>query len=448
MAQKKRARCKERALREQAHYDRAAQELASSVAFVGDYFQGEFFKSQVTTIRVLLAAILLRVSVCSTAIGSFLADKMGIQGASGRNRLTRFLRNPRVETSAFLRAGIRFHAALARPLPVVIDWTDWPVSWRYLVVSVPVGTRGVPIFARGVQLPVVEGTQNRIENEVVAEVLAAAAQCGVDVLFLADRGFRRRSLLKKLEGKRSAFVVRLCGKQTINRKDSSGLLKDSIKRGQVRDFGWAGLGSNKRDPLRVRIVAIWSEEQSEPWLLATNLHAPVSEVVSLYDRRFAGIEHPFRDTKGNRYGLMMEWHRIPNGHKLEVAICLVGLAVLAWTAVGARTKELDPTRAFASTKKGDGCSLMRIGQDRCRNGAIPRLDRKFLKTHLPPISFRFFPVTVSGSAGKPKPWHRSVLKGMRHTTRGLPAGSSVDTKKAGRRRTSPKRRAELAAMLS
>jgi len=412
------------------------------------YFQDLMNKSRRKTIIAVTAAIMLRVSLCCAAIGSFLAARMGIQAASGRNRFSRFLRNPAIDVLAFLRAGIRFHASRMRPLPIIIDWTDWPGSWRYLVVSVPVGTRGMVIFARGLQLPVPEGSQNAMENEVVAEILAEAAWCGVDVLFLADRGFRRRSLLKRLEGKRSAYVVRLCGKQTINRRSAGVLLKDIIKGGQARDLGVVGLGSQKHGRLRVRIVAVWDKSQEEPWLLATNIRAPVAEVVALYDRRFAGIEHPFRDTLGNRYGLQMEWHRIPNGPRLELAFCMAGLAALGWTAVGAEAKELDPTLAFASTTKGDGYSLLHIGQERCRAGAMPKVDRRFLKRHLPLVSFRIFPIAAVGAVATPKPWHKSVLTTMRHTVRHVASQQQAGRRSPRTTRVSPKKREQLAAMLS
>jgi len=415
MAKDMKARSGKRAIEAQARYNLATTKYATELAFVPEYFQGIIGKKQVTTLLALLAVVVQRVSVRSQAVGSCLADQMGVQAASGRNRWTRFLRNPRVDPLDFLRAGIRFHAAGMRTLPVIIDWTEWAGDYRYLVVSVPVGTRGIPIYVRGLSLPCEVGLQNEVENEVVAEVMTAAAACGVNVLFLADRGFRRRSLLGRLGGRGSSFVVRLCGKQLIGRKDSDVLLKDSIEEGRTLDFGWVWLGGGKKNRLNVRVVATWSQGQKEPWLLATNLNAPVAEVVSLYDRRFAGIEHAFRDTKGNRFGLQMEWGQVANGHKLELLFCLVGLALLTWTAVGAHAQEADPTRSFSSTTKGPGSSLAHIGQERCRNRALPHVNSRFLKHHLPDVSFRIFPATTNGAAGKPKPWHESALQNILST---------------------------------
>jgi len=72
--------------------------------------------------------------------------------------------------------------------------------------------------------------------------------------------------------------------------------------------------------------------------------------------------------------------------------------------VGAEAKDLDPTQAFASTTKGDGYPLLHIGPERCCNGAMPRVDRRFLERHLPLISFRIFPVAATGPVAKPGSW--------------------------------------------
>lgn len=207
---------------------------------IADIFQSILSGHQLKTLVALLAAVVIRVCVRSDVLGRFLAARFGIQAASGRNRWRRFLRNPRVTSTMLFEGMLRYFGTQMRVVPLAADWTDWPGGHRYLALSVAVGTRGIPIYARGISLPVKSGSQNQVENEVFDFVADVAQRVGVKVVILADRGFRRRSLNKRLQKRDLSFIVRLCGKTRITKMSRSLLLTDAVTKGRMKDLGRTG----------------------------------------------------------------------------------------------------------------------------------------------------------------------------------------------------------------
>jgi hypothetical protein len=56
-------------------------------------------------------------------------------------------------------------------------------------------------------------------------------------------------------------------------------------------------------------------------------------MVALYERRMTG-EEQFRETKGCRFGVQLEWTLCRTPAYLAQFTLLVGVALLLWTAVG------------------------------------------------------------------------------------------------------------------
>jgi hypothetical protein len=82
-----------------------------------------------------------------------------------------------------------------------------------------------------------------------------------------------------------------------------------------------------------------------PWWLATNLAAPLVDIVVLYDRRMV-IEEQFRDTKGCRFGVRLESTQFHTPAYLARFHLLIGVALLLWTAVGQAIARVTPLGSF------------------------------------------------------------------------------------------------------
>ncbi len=154
------------------------------------------------------------------------------------------------------------------------------------------------------------------------------------------------------------------------------------------DLGFVWLRQDRA--VWVRLVGAWAPGQNEPWWLATDLTAPLAEIVALYDRRMT-IEEQLRDTKGCRFGVKLEWTQFRTPAYLARFTLLVGVALVLWTAVGQAVAEQEPSVRLPCQQKGPRLSLLRVGIYYLRNLARRvRLSVRFIQQHLPLPQLRFF----------------------------------------------------------
>lgn len=120
--------------------------------------------------------------------------------------------------------------------------------------------------------------------------------------------------------------MRLTRDVTVRLADRACLLRSlGLQPGERRDYGLVLLRSDEL--VRVRLIGVWAAGAREAWWLATNLENAVSKVVGYYDRRM-GIEEQFRDAKGCRFGLKLNWTQFTKPEYVERMYLLVGVALL------------------------------------------------------------------------------------------------------------------------
>ena len=143
--------------------------------------------------------------------------------------------------------------------------------------------------------------------------------------------------------------------------------------------------------VHVRVGGVWAPRQPEPWWLAPELAAPLGDIVARYDRRMA-IEAQFRDTKGCRFGVRLEWTQCRTPADLARFTWLIGVALRLWTAVGQAIAQATPRARLPCKRKGPRLALLRVGMPLVTQLAS-RIDIgvRFLRTHLPPPQLRRFP---------------------------------------------------------
>jgi hypothetical protein len=223
-----------------------------------------------------------------------------------KKRIHRFLDNKNIDLSVLMRCWCRFVAVMLlynfrTYLPVLVDIT-WVNGEKYLVAAIPFLFRSIPIaFRRFTDEEIRKGTsQNLIENAFFAWLKDTLWD--YEVLIVADRGFRRASLVKYLRELGLHYVIRVSGNVWIStdenaRRKHSGILGDiRLKAGQrigIRNASYqktlqvptnlilGKLGAERVKNLRARRG---KKKRLEPWYIATDLH-DLNKAYALYEKR-------------------------------------------------------------------------------------------------------------------------------------------------------------------
>jgi len=289
-----------------------------------------------------------------------LARRAGTRLKSGLHRYYRWVSHSAVDPGKVWGklAGRLLVAAGRRPV-VAVDWTEWHSGLRVLAAGVCLGKRAVPVLARALVIATIRRSQNAFEHAFLVELQALCPLMKKAVLVF-DRGFRRVSLILRLQHLAQPFVLRLMSKVHVAASGYAGLLRAyPLRPGQWVDLGIVQL--RQHHPVRVRVVGVWAAHQKQPWWLATSLTGSVKDVVRCYDRRMT-VEEMFRDSKGCRYGMQLFWTRFRRPEQIDRLFLLAAIAVAIWTAAGALALQTDPSAALSSRTSGPRRSLVNIGR--------------------------------------------------------------------------------------
>ena len=348
-----------------------------------------FPKPQRKTSGLILAAILEVAQARSFALAQHLSQKLHIRVDSALNRFYRFLRNPRFDEYKLTAAMLKLLPACGAWLLIAIDWTEWHSEMRMLTASAAVGKRAIPVSCAAF-LRDPPRSQNCRENTFLKMLSRVLKELGLRAVFLCDRGFRRASWLRLLQQLGQDYVVRLQGKVTVTFADGERclLIDLPLAPGQQRDLGKVRLRSD--GIVLTRVVCLWAKGQKEPWYLATSLRKAPLELARLYDKRMS-IEEQFRDTKGSRFGLKLEWTQFRTPEYLQRFALLLGVAMLLWTAAGKQIAEELPDTRLSCPKKGPRLSLLSIGIAWLKElHRSVKLTASWLIDHLPPPLLNYF----------------------------------------------------------
>jgi hypothetical protein len=288
----------------------------------------------------MIAAITERGQANSVAVAGHLAVELGTHLGRALTRFSRLLRHPRIDDQ-LLTAQLLPLLGSGQQLLIAPDWTAWRHDLRMLVAAVVVGRRAIPFQTAAFSKTPMPHSQNLRETtfwQLLVHTLRAFEQAAV---VLCDRGFRCTSWLGHLLELHQTFVVRLVPHILVYRSSSGGrpLCHWHLAPGQAVDLGGVLLRQDRA--VQVRVVGVWAPEQREPWWLATDLSAPLGELVALYDRRTTA-EEQFRDIKGCRFGVRLEWTQFRTPPYLARFTLLVGVALVLWTAVGQAAAHICP----------------------------------------------------------------------------------------------------------
>lgn len=351
-----------------------AQKAFGSFGELVDAFVAHFTGHQSKVLRIVIEAIFLsgsaRLSHLALQIVAMVTKKTGktIQHKSARNRVWRLLRNLRLDdidlASALLKlvAHVLGVMGTGTPLLLPVDWTEWHSGMKLLVCSAVVGNRSIPVFAAAFFRKLIHRSQNTWENTFMQLMAMVVHSLGLPAVFLFDRGFRRVEFIRLLLNLQVDFVVRL---KTDVHVRAAGFARTvslgsiPIKPGQIIDLGTVALRQTK--PVWVRVIGVWAPGMKYPWWLATSLKARPQVVAQYYYKRMA-IEEQFRDVKGSRFGLALEWTRFAKPEYLARMCILVGVAALGWMVFGTAATLAHPALAMPHPTKGPRYSAITLGR--------------------------------------------------------------------------------------
>jgi hypothetical protein len=173
---------------------------------------------------------------------------------------------------------------------------------------------------------VLEHKSSSVKFAAYKEVLAQARSRlpkDVQVIFLADRGFVSKKLMRQLNEWRWIWRIRIKGNQLLycnDRRMTPKML--TLQKGNAMLFsGNIRIGEVLRS---LSLSAGWSRAADEPWYILSNDEASAENFME-YAMRF-DIEEEFRDEKGG--GFVLGKSRVEGTEALERLILVIAVATI------------------------------------------------------------------------------------------------------------------------
>jgi hypothetical protein len=265
-----------------------------------------------------------------------------VNAATTTTRFERWLHNKKIDTGRLCEAVICAAIRNWNPSRIVLALDTSMLRDRFCAVRVSMICLG---RALSLAWKVLEHGSSSVKFKDYRDVLKQARARlpeGTEVVFLADRGFVSKKLMKQLNEWGWDWRIRIKGNQVLHCRGRRmtpkmlGLQKgNAMMFSEVIDFGGNLHG--------LSLSAGWSRGGDEPWYILSNAPAR-SEVFMEYGLRF-DIEEEFRDEKSG--GFNLEKSCLQNTEALERMILIMTAAALvalnegwAVTAEGKR-REVD-----------------------------------------------------------------------------------------------------------
>jgi len=284
-------------------------------------------------------------------------------------RVDRFASNARIslkEVTPALASWILW--ATRGTLVVALDWTA--LSRRRVMLSavVAVGSRAIPLawtVTGQSQFNRKSKSRNDVEERLILRLKEVLGQA--PWVLVADRGFARAELFRKLRDWGIRFVIRASGTPWVEMHGWAGRLSDA-----PRKPGWTSRWDqvlyHKMMRVEVSLVLTHKEPAPEPWYLVTNLERS-SQAVKAYQRR-GWIEEQFRDAKTHMGLRHLRIAKLKRLERLLILMAIVmALAVLSGLQWRARHPAEDPQ--LTTHKRGASLSVFLLGLALLRGALRP-----------------------------------------------------------------------------
>lgn len=281
-------------------------------------------------VATFLAAVIGLLASRNVCLPSWLSwTSWGIKAGSGVRRFARWLGNSSILPDVWFAPIFRY---------AMRDWTDMPIflaldtSMLYdrfccVRISMIYMNRAIPVA--WLVLEHKSSTVKYTQYGHLLDRVEALLPRDVEVIFLADRGFVSKELMRHLQKLRWSWRIRIKSNQKLLSRGQIVALKTlPLTPGKVLLFSRSiDFGQGLRG---ISLSAGWAKGSSEPWYVLSG-DAASTEVFIDYARRF-GIEESFRDEKSG--GFDLEESRIRGVEKLERLILVIATASIVAVSEG------------------------------------------------------------------------------------------------------------------
>jgi len=261
------------------------------------------------------------------------------------NRVDRFLGNEGIDVVEGMRGLVWLSAkATGWHLLVAVDWVDIR-GYKVLRAAVPLRGRSIPIMFAAYYPRKLFKSQNALEEGFLT-LLRSFLPERCQAVIIADRGFARAELARKLGELGLDHIIRVGSKVRFESSVYTGLLKDlEIWPGEHIDLK---SGCYREEaPVRRRVLAYWGRGHEEAWLLGTNLNWGWRRLTAAFEQRMM-IEELFRDEKNLRYGWGLRQLSISSPQRLERLFLILAFAYILLLMTGLICKTTMSPSAWSS----------------------------------------------------------------------------------------------------
>ncbi len=278
---------------------------------------------------------------------------------STTRRLSRLLANPAIEVRQWYepmaRQWVSSQASVGQQIRLIVDGSKVGFGHQLLTVSLAYRRRAIPIA--WIWVDRVRGHSSASVQIELLTYVRSLLPAGMAVLLVGDSEFGPVEVLRKLDqwgwdyALRQKPFVKVCLRHETEWHPSDTWAK---KPGQSRWLGRCWLTESEIYPVNVLIH--WTQGETEPWFLATNL--PDRRLtLQAYQRRM-WIEEMFGDLK--RHGFDLENTMLQHAERLSRLTLAVVLLFLWSVSIGGRAIHAG-NRHLVDRKDRRDLSIFQVG---------------------------------------------------------------------------------------
>jgi len=203
----------------------------------------------------------------------------------------------------------------------------------------------------------------------------------VQIIFLADRGFVCRDLMRRLQQLRWTWRIRVKSNQKLRTRSGGFITLKTLPLSPGKAILFSRDMNFGADLEHISLSAGWARGCKERWYVLSG-DAASTEIFVDYSRRF-GIEEGFRDEKSGGCGL--EAGRIRNAQKLERLVLVIAMAEILAVSEGISVT-LEGKREEVDPHQLRNLSYFQIGLRWILSCLLHELDELFCHCLLRPMS--------------------------------------------------------------
>jgi hypothetical protein len=334
-----------------------------------------FHKSHRRNLALMVVGMAYKKSVQLPQIASGVYVK-GIQLESRVERFERLLQCEKFEVLEVLRPiTTKVLKQLSKggkvELMILMDRSMINDKLNLLWVSVAYEGRALPLGWVEVEH---EGNSDLALQQKILTWVKSCLPAKAEVTIVADREFHSIHLAEWIEKKLGLnYVLRIKAGTYVEMDGMWVKAGELAVCGENAKFSSVKVTKDKKATHRVNLMAIWDQEEEEPWLLITNFKEE-KKTEETYGKRY-WIEEMFSDHKSR--GLNLEGTRILASDRLQRLLVAVVLAYLWLMQIGFQVVQKGWWRQVDNRGKERSVSLCQIGirwlEELRNNGVLPPL---------------------------------------------------------------------------